>query len=48
MRNQYFFRANNNALKNKRKTISTQDVFEAITEMDLDQFLEPLKSNLEG
>jgi len=42
------FSANNFAMQHKRKTIGAPDVFEAMTEMDFGQFIEPLKKNLEG
>ena len=40
--------ANNFAMKNKRKTISAQDVYEAMNEMEYGEFVEPLQKNLEG
>ena len=40
--------ANNNALKAKRKTINTADVMSAIDEMEFADFIEPLKTALEG
>lgn len=35
-------------MQNKRKTISAQDVYEAMNEMDYKDFIEPLQKNLEG
>ena len=40
--------ANNFAMQNKRKTISGVDVMEAMTEMEFDRFVAPLKQSLEG
>jgi len=40
--------ANNFATQNKRKMISAQDVFEAMKEMEFEQFIEPLQRNLEA
>lgn len=44
----YAFSANNFAMQSKRKTISGQDVMEAMTEMEFERFVEPLKQSLEG
>ncbi|XP_067935494.1 DNA polymerase epsilon subunit 3-like [Watersipora subatra] len=38
--------ANNNALKSKRKTISLNDVYGALQDMEFDSFLEPLQAQL--
>ena len=40
--------ANNLAQKNKRKTLAGQDVFQALEEMEFEQFIDPLKACLEG
>lgn len=40
--------ANNLAQKNKKKTVSAQDVFNALKEMEFDKFIEPLQESLEG
>ena len=42
------FSANNFAMQHKRKTISGNDVIEAMKEMDFDRFVEPLQHALEG
>ena len=42
------FSANNFAMQAKRKTISGSDVLNAMTEMEFERFVEPLKNNLEG
>jgi len=39
--------ANNNALQNKRKTLTANDVFDALREMEFEQFVEPLQESLE-
>lgn len=38
--------ANNYAQKNKRKTLTAPDVFEALEEMEFEQFVKPLKESL--
>ncbi|XP_014664821.1 PREDICTED: DNA polymerase epsilon subunit 3-like [Priapulus caudatus] len=40
--------ANNNALKSKRKTLTGQDVFSALDEMEFDHFIPELKTTLEA
>lgn len=40
--------ANSLAQKNKKKTVSAQDVFHAMKEMEFDKFIEPLQESLEG
>ena len=40
--------ANNLAQKHKKKTVSAQDVFSALKEMELGKFVEPLQESLEG
>lgn len=40
--------ANNFAMQHKRKTISGQDVLDAMKEMEFERFVEPLKRSLEG
>lgn len=40
--------ANALAQKNKKKTVSAQDVFSALKEMEFDKFIEPLQESLEG
>ena len=42
------FSANNFAMQHKRKTISGNDVMEAMREMDFERFVEPLQQALEG
>jgi hypothetical protein len=42
------FSANNHALENKRKTLTGKDVMDALEEMEFPQFVEPLKTSLEG
>lgn len=44
----FFFSANNFAMQGKRKTISGQDVLNAMSEMEFERFVEPLKKSLEG
>ena len=44
----FLFSANNFAMQHKRKTISGNDVIEAMKEMDFDRFVEPLQQALEG
>lgn len=39
--------ANALAQKNKKKTVSAQDVFSALKEMEFDKFIEPLQESLE-
>ncbi|KAG7171257.1 DNA polymerase epsilon subunit 3-like [Homarus americanus] len=39
--------ANSLAQKNKKKTVSAQDVFAAMKEMEFDKFIEPLQESLE-
>lgn len=39
--------ANNFAMQQKRKTISAQDVYEAMTDMEFERYVEPLKKSLE-
>ena len=39
--------ANNFAQKQKRKTLTAPDVFEALEEMEFEQFIKPLKESLE-
>ena len=41
------FSANNQALKHKRKTLTANDVFEALEDMEFESFIEPLKESLE-
>lgn len=41
------FSANNFAMQHKRKTISGQDVLDAMKEMEFERFVEPLKRSLE-
>jgi len=43
-----FCSANNFAMQHKRKTISGQDVLDAMKEMEFERFVEPLKRSLEG
>lgn len=38
--------ANNFAQKQKRKTLTAPDVFEALEEMEFEQFIKPLKESL--
>ena len=40
--------ANNFALKSKRKTISANDIFQALEDMELEDFVPELKDCLEG
>ena len=40
--------SNNLAMKANRKTISGQDVLNAIVDMEFERFVEPLKASLEG
>jgi len=40
--------ANNFAMQHKRKTISGQDVLDAMKEMEFERFIEPLRRSLEG
>lgn len=40
--------ANSLAQKNKKKTVSAQDVFNAMKEMEFEKFIEPLQESLEG
>ena len=40
--------ANNFAMQHKRKTISGQDVLDAMKEMEFERFVEPLRRSLEG
>ena len=40
--------SNNLAMKANRKTISGQDVLSAMSDMEFDRFVEPLKASLEG
>jgi len=40
--------ANNFAMQHKRKTITGQDVLDAMKEMEFERFVEPLKRSLEG
>jgi len=42
------FSANNNALKGKRKTITANDVYSALSEMEFEEFIDPIKGELEG
>jgi len=42
------YSANNFAMQHKRKTISGQDVLDAMKEMEFERFVEPLKRSLEG
>ncbi len=44
----FYFSANTFAMQHKRKTISGNDVLEAMKEMDFERFVEPLKQALEG
>lgn len=44
----FFSSANNLAQKQKRKTLTGQDVLSAMEEMEFEQFVEPLKKSLEG
>ncbi|KAK4316049.1 hypothetical protein Pmani_012754 [Petrolisthes manimaculis] len=39
--------ANNLAQKNKKKTVNAQDIFNALTEMEFEKFIEPLQESLE-
>ncbi|KAF6038109.1 POLE3 [Bugula neritina] len=39
--------ANNNALKGKRKTITANDVYSALSEMEFEEFIDPIKGELE-
>nr|XP_027219763.1 DNA polymerase epsilon subunit 3-like [Penaeus vannamei] len=39
--------ANSLAQKNKKKTVSAQDVFNAMKEMEFEKFIEPLQESLE-
>lgn len=43
-----FFSANNHALKGKRKTLTGQDVFGALDEMEFEHFIPELKKTLES
>ena len=40
--------ANSLAQKNKKKTVSAQDVLNALEEMEFNNFVEPLKESLDG
>ena len=42
------FSANNFAMQHKRKTISGNDVLEAMAEMDFERFVDPLQQALDG
>ena len=42
------FSANTHALKGKRKTLNATDVFAALEDMEFEEFIEPLRANLEG
>jgi len=44
----YVDSANNFAMQHKRKTISGQDVLDAMKEMEFERFVDPLKRSLEG
>ena len=44
----YVFSSNNFALKGKRKTITANDVLNALEDMEFDQFVDPLKECLAG
>lgn len=43
-----FSSANNVAMTNKRKTLNATDVFQAMEEMEFDEFIPRLKEDLEG
>lgn len=43
----FVWSANNFAQKQKRKTLTAPDVFEALEEMEFEQFIKPLKESLE-
>lgn len=43
-----YFSANNFAMQQKRKTISAQDVYDAMSDMEFERYVDPLKKNLEG
>lgn len=43
----FYWSANNFAQKQKRKTLTAPDVFEALEEMEFEQFIKPLKESLE-
>ena len=43
-----FFSANTHAIKSKRKTITPNDLFQALEDMELDDFIPELKDCLEG
>ena len=45
--NTFFVSANNFAQKQKRKTLTAADVFEALEEMEFEQFIKPLRESLE-
>ena len=40
--------ANNFAIKSKRKTITASDIFQALQDMELEEFIPELKECLEG
>ena len=40
--------ANNNALKAKRKTITLNDVYSALEDMEFEDFVDPLQAQLAG
>ncbi|XP_071495908.1 DNA polymerase epsilon subunit 3-like [Diadema antillarum] len=40
--------ANTHAIKGKRKTLNATDVFSALEDMEFEEFIEPLKANLEA
>lgn len=40
--------ANTHALKSKRKTLNATDVFNALDDMEFNEFIEPLRANLEA
>ena len=44
----FFLSANTHAMKGKRKTILPNDLFQALADMELDEFLPELKESLEG
>lgn len=43
----FYWSANNFAQKQKRKTLTAPDVFEALEEMEFEQFIKTLKASLE-
>lgn len=43
-----FYSANTHAVKSKRKTVTPNDLFQALEDMELDDFVSELKESLEG